>query len=104
MKRRGHKYWAWADCRLHSRQLTEDLSNGRCLEVKVRSARSGETQMFIGIYRSGGAVDHEEYYAVLLLTLDAALIFGLDRARALAAGTGVAGQSTFEELQAPAID
>lgn len=92
MRHRGGEYWAWADCRLHSRAHDEMLSDGTQIDVQVRLSRKAKTQLFIGVYTKEGRLQFEEFYPALdSMTMEDALVLGVDRARALA--TGVITQS-----------
>ncbi|UVJ41932.1 hypothetical protein NVV94_14615 [Pseudomonas sp. LS1212] len=88
MRHRGSQYWAWSDCQLPSRLHDEALSDGTQLNVQVRVSRHGVTQLFIGLYEGGGTMMFEEYYDSLLdETISHALVWGVNRARALAIGS-----------------
>lgn len=65
MKIRGEVFWAWADPTLHHRSHDECLDDGTQIDVQVRLSRTGNTQMFIGVYAPSGMALHEE-----ALTLD----------------------------------
>lgn len=54
MRQRGECYWAWADPSLHCRTHDETLDDGTTIDVQVRLSKEGSTQMFIGVYASGG--------------------------------------------------
>ncbi|WP_245362820.1 hypothetical protein [Pseudomonas sp. BP8] len=62
MRQRGEVFWAWADPNLHHRTHQELLDDGASLDVQVRLSRTGDTQLFIGIYESTGAMRYEEAY------------------------------------------
>lgn len=90
MRHRGGEYWAWADWRLHSRAHDEMLSDGTQIDVQVRLSRKAKTQLFIGVYTKEGRLQFEELYPALdSMTMEDALVLGVDRARALATGTNV---------------
>lgn len=87
MRIREETYWQWADPQLPSRSHDEALSDGTCIEVQVRLSRLGATQMFLGVYAQGGRALVEEYYPARPgETMTRALVWGVDRARALATG------------------
>lgn len=77
----------------------EALDNGTSLEVEVRVTPIGVVQMHLVVHYGKSAYPIEEYYAQLPSTSAAeALNLGVDRARALATGVAVAGQTTLEGL------
>lgn len=84
MRHRGSQYWAWSDCQLSSRSHDEVLSDGTQLNVQTRISRNGATQVFIGLYGEAGEMMIEEFYASLPdQTLSSALVWAINRARAL---------------------
>ncbi|WP_145183105.1 hypothetical protein [Pseudomonas sp. URMO17WK12:I11] len=87
MRVRDETYWQWADAQLHSRCHDEVLSDGTTLDVQVRLSRLGATQLFLGLYGQDGQAKLEEYYAARPgETMTRALVWGVNRARALAIG------------------
>ncbi|QHG64310.1 hypothetical protein [Pseudomonas putida] len=62
MRIRGDVFWDWADPTLHHRTHDETLSDGTSIDVQVRLARTGNTQMFIGVYAPSGMTIHEEAF------------------------------------------
>ncbi|MBJ9973898.1 hypothetical protein IAE35_02375 [Pseudomonas sp. S75] len=87
MRVRDQTYWTWADGQLHSRCHDERLSDGTSIDVQVRLSRLGATQLFLGIYGPSGKALCEEYHRALPgQTMTRALVWGVDRARALATG------------------
>jgi hypothetical protein len=87
MRVREETYWQWADAQLHSRSHDEALSDGTTLDVQVRLSRLGATQLFLGIYAGNGRALLEEYYPARPgETMTRALVWGVERARALAIG------------------
>lgn len=87
MRIREETYWRWADAQLHSRSHDEELSDGTCIDVQVRLSRLGATQLFLGLYAKGGRAVMEEYHAARPgETMTRALVWGVERARALATG------------------
>ncbi|MGF6391310.1 hypothetical protein [Pseudomonas plecoglossicida] len=87
MRFREKTYWKWADAQLHSRCHDEALSDGTTLDVQVRLSRLGATQLFLGLYGGDGRALLEEYYPSRPgETMTRALVWGVDRARALATG------------------
>ena len=87
MRVREETYWQWADAQLHSRSHDEALSDGTTLDVQVRLSRLGATQLFLGLYSQEGKALVEEYYPARPgETMTRALVWGVDRARALATG------------------
>lgn len=101
MRIREATYWKWAEARLHSRSHNEELSDGTSIDVQVRLSRVGATQLFLGLYsRHGKAVLEEFYPARPGETTTRALVWGVDRARALAIGALPAREPWTERLQA----
>jgi len=87
MRVRDEIYWQWADAQLHSRCHDEALSDGTTLDVQVRLSRQGATQLFLGLYARDGQALVEEYYPARRgETMTRALVWGVERARALATG------------------
>ncbi|NIF19704.1 hypothetical protein [Pantoea sp. Cy-639] len=101
MRIREETYWQWADAQLHSRSHDEELSDGTSIDVQVRLSRLGATQLFIGLYARDGVALLEEYYPALPgQTMTRALVWGVDRARALATGALPLPQAEPRRLQA----
>ncbi|QZP28873.1 hypothetical protein [Pseudomonas mosselii] len=87
MRIREETYWQWADAQMHSRCHDEELSDGTSFDVQVRLSRVGATQLFLGLYARSGEALLEEYYPSRPgETMTRALVWGVDRARALATG------------------
>jgi len=87
MRVREETYWHWADAQLHSRSHDEALSDGTTLDVQVRLSRLGATQLFLGLYAGDGRALVEEYYPARPgETMTRAMVWGVDRARAMATG------------------
>lgn len=87
MRVREETYWQWADAQLHSRSHDEALSDGTTFDVQVRLSRQGATQLFLGLYAQDGKALVEEYYRSRPgESMTRALVWGVDRARALATG------------------
>ncbi|MCE1101639.1 hypothetical protein [Pseudomonas asiatica] len=85
MRKRGSKFWEWADHQLHHRSHDEKLNDGTTIDVQSRLSRGGVTQLFIGVYRVDGALLLEEYYNSRPgETISKALAWGADRARLFA--------------------
>ncbi|WP_081501783.1 hypothetical protein [Pseudomonas sp. GM60] len=59
MRLRGNIFWEWSDPELHCRTHDETLNDGSHIDVQVRLSRTGETQMFIGIYAPDGMALHK---------------------------------------------
>lgn len=86
MRIREEKYWEWADALLHSRSHDEVLSDGTSIDVQVRLSRTGATQLFLGVYARQGRALLEEYYPSRPgESMSRALVWGVDRARAMVA-------------------
>lgn len=85
-KQRHAVYWQWADCQLHNRCVEAVTANGLQLDIQARMSRQGVVQLFIGIYSKSGSMLIEEYYpGGIEDTLNRALKWGEQRARALSA-------------------
>ncbi|BAN54796.1 MULTISPECIES: hypothetical protein [Pseudomonas] len=101
MRVREQTYWQWADAQLHSRSHDEVLSDGTTLDVQVRLSRLGATQLFLGLYAGDGRALLEEYYPARPgETMTRALVWGVDRARAMATGALPLPQSRRQRRQA----
>ncbi|WP_285421715.1 hypothetical protein [Pseudomonas sp. efr-133-TYG-23] len=86
MRLRGDIFWRWADPKLHSRTHEETLRDGTHIDVQVRLSQTGQTQLFIGIYAPDGMALHEEAYdSHPRETMTRAMVWGVGRARKLAA-------------------
>ncbi|MGF6394591.1 hypothetical protein [Pseudomonas plecoglossicida] len=89
MRIRGDVFWAWADPTLDHRAHDETLDNGMTMDVQVRLSRTGNTQMFIGVYAHSGMALHEEAFDSRPgESLTRALAWGVGRARWLASEGG----------------
>ncbi|WP_277964907.1 hypothetical protein [Pseudomonas sp. RIT-To-2] len=96
----GEKYAQWIDSPLPGTAHEETLGNGTWINVEVRTCPTGGTQMFIGVYPQGNGAPLEECYPALPDKSPAdALVLGINRARALATGTAVAGQDSLQGWQ-----
>lgn len=85
MRVRGDVFWEWADPVLHHRTHDEELDDGTTIDVQVRLSRTGQTQMFIGVYAGCGMALHEEAFNSRPgESMAGALAWGVDRARRLA--------------------
>lgn len=62
MRHRGEVFWAWADPDLKHHSHEEVLPDGARLDIQVRLSRTGDTQLFIGIYELSGLARLEEAY------------------------------------------
>jgi len=91
MRIRGDIYWQWADPTLHHREHDETLDDGTFIDVQVRLSRTGDTQMFIGVYAPAGNALHEEAFDSRP---------GESMTRALACGVGRARRIATEGLAA----
>lgn len=82
MRIRGEVFWEWADPGLHHRDHIETLDDGSSIDVQVRLSRTGDTQMFIGVYGPSGSMVHEEAFASRPgETMTTALAWGVNKAR-----------------------
>ncbi|MFT0517314.1 hypothetical protein [Pseudomonas faucium] len=94
MRIRGDVFWDWADPTLHHRVHDETLSDGTFIDVQVRLSRTGNTQMFIGVYAPSGMAIHEEAFDSRPgESMTRALAWGVGRARRIAA-EGIAATGT----------
>lgn len=85
MRSRGQVYWDWADPSLHHRIYDEILDDGTQLDVQVRLSRTGNTQLFIGVYAPAGATLHEEGFDSRPgESMTRAMAWGVGRARHVA--------------------
>jgi len=85
MHHRGKVYWGWADPEIHFRSHDEKLSDGMLLNLQVRTSRTGETQLFVGVYGQHGTMLLEEAFASRPAeTMTQAMTWGLERAREFA--------------------
>lgn len=85
MRIRGEVFWGWADPTLHHRAHDETLSDGTHIDVQVRLSRTGNTQMFIGVYAASGMALHEEAFDSRPgESMTRALAWGVGRARRIA--------------------
>ena len=83
--KRGAQYWCWADPSLHPRCHIEVLDDGTKIDVQARLSRTGETQLFIGVYSPKETLIVEEtYYSRPQETMGRALSWGVERARSFA--------------------
>jgi hypothetical protein len=86
MRIRGDVFWDWADPTLHHRAHDEMLDDGMYIDVQVRLSRTGNTQMFIGVYAPSGMAIHEEAFDSRPgESMTRALAWGVGRARRIAA-------------------
>ena len=93
MRHRGAVFWAWADPARQHHSHEEELEDGAKLDIQVRLSRTGDTQLFIGIYERSGLARIEEAYANRPgESVTRAMAWGAGRGRALA-------QSTLEPKQ-----
>ncbi|KPM67043.1 hypothetical protein HB13667_07880 [Pseudomonas putida] len=85
MRIRGEVFWEWADPTLHHRTHDEELEDGTVIDVQVRLSRTGNTQMFIGVYAASGMALHEEAFDSRPgESMTRALAWGVGRARRIA--------------------
>lgn len=85
MRHRGAVFWAWADPALQHHSHEEELEDGARLDIQVRLSRTGDTQLFIGIYERSGLARIEEAYAKRPgESVTRAMAWGAGRGRALA--------------------
>lgn len=85
MRIRGDVFWTWTDPKLHHRTHEEILSDGTSIDVQVRLSRTGNTQLFIGVYAPSGMALHEEAFdSRPNESMTRAMAWGVGRARRLA--------------------
>lgn len=85
MRMRGDVYWQWSAPTVHHRDHDETLDDGTFIDVQVRLSRTGNTQMFIGVYAASGAAIHEEAFDSRPgESMTRALAWGVGRARRIA--------------------
>lgn len=87
MRCRGKTFWCWVDPALYLRHHDEILDDGRSIDVQSRLSRTGETQLFIGVYgKSGDRIVEESYSARPSETMSRALVWGVLRAKTFVIG------------------
>ena len=85
---RGSVYWRWVDPEIHVRNKDERLSDGTLLNVQVRTSKTGDTQLFLGVYGHQGMMLHEEAFDSRPgETMTQAMARGFQRAKEYAATT-----------------
>lgn len=93
MRHRGEVFWGWADPILKHHSHEEILVDGARLDVQVRLSRTGDTQLFLGIYEPSGIARLEEAYLKRPSeTIARAIVWGVGRGRELA-GTAPSEQA-----------
>lgn len=85
MRVRGNVFWNWADPQLHHRAHDETLDDGTHIDVQVRLSKTGQTQLFIGVYAPQGMAVHEEAFDSRPgESMTRAMAWGVGRARKIA--------------------
>lgn len=103
MPHRGSTFWLWADCELHHRTHTEVLNGGIVIDVQVRLSRKSVTQLFVGVYSEDLRVIHEEAYTERAgETMTTALLWGVGKARSVAADAVALSDNRLIHADAPA--
>ena len=88
MRKRGSIYWGWANPEIHFRNKDERLPDGTLLNVQVRTSKTGQTQLFVGVYGQGGIMLLEEAFDSRPgETMTQAMAWGFDRANEFVAMT-----------------
>lgn len=88
MRHPGTVFWAGADPALQHHSHEEELDDGAKLDLQVRLSRTGDTQLFIGIYERSGLARIEEAYSKRPgESVTRAMAWGARRGRALALST-----------------
>lgn len=78
---------AWSDSHQLARQYEETLRSGMVFEVRARTCRQGNVQLFVGVYRADGTPLVEEYYPhVAGKNLDDTFQLGISRGQSLVVG------------------
>lgn len=104
MPHRGSTFWQWADCKLHHRMHSEVLDDGTIIDVQTRLSRQGITQLFLGVYSENLRINHEEAYTERAgETMTAALLWGVSKARSIAADAAALSKIPINHGQAPRI-
>ena len=82
MRIRGDIFRKWTDPTLKVRTHMETLDDGTTMDIQVRLSRTGNTQMFIGVYSETGIALHEEAFDTRPEeSMTRALAWGVGRAR-----------------------
>lgn len=103
MPHRGSTFWLWADCELHHRTHSEVLDGGIIIDVQVRLSRKGATQLFVGVYSKELEIIHEEAYTERPgETMTTALLWGVGKARSVAADAVALSDNRLIHADAPA--
>lgn len=103
MPHRGSTFWLWADCELHHRTHSEVLEGGVTIDVQVRLSRQGVTQLFLGVYSENLRIIHEEAYTERVgETMTTALLWGVGKARSVAADAKALSGNRISHAHAPA--
>jgi hypothetical protein len=80
-----------------TRTNDEILTNGNQIDVQARLSRTGDTQLFLGVYdRAGRIIVEEAYDSLPGKTITKALIFGTQRARRIGAEGQISGDRVAE--------
>ncbi|MGS0546651.1 hypothetical protein [Pseudomonas sp. Y5-11] len=88
MRIRGSVYWKWVNPEIHVRNKDDRLSDGTLLNVQVRTSKTGETQLFLGVYGQRGAMLLEEAFDSRPgETMTQAMAWGFERANEFVAMT-----------------
>lgn len=82
MHRRGSVYWGWANPEIHFRNKDERLPDGTLLNVQVRTSKTGDVQLFLGVYGQAGTMVLEEAFDSRPgETMTHAMAWGFERAK-----------------------
>lgn len=98
MRKRGSIYWSWAEPDIHFRNKDERLSDGTLLNVQIRTSKTGETQLFLGVYGQQGTMLLEEAYDSRPgETMTQAMDWGFVRAKEFVAMTSISAPNSKPE-------
>ncbi|WP_433588251.1 hypothetical protein [Pseudomonas koreensis] len=88
MRTRGSTYWGWANPEIHFRNKDERLPDGTLLNVQVRTSKTGDVQLFLGVYGQFGTMLLEEAFDSRPgETMTQAMAWGFQRANEFVAMT-----------------
>ncbi|UDI95282.1 MULTISPECIES: hypothetical protein [unclassified Pseudomonas] len=82
MRTRGSVYWGWANPEIHFRNKDEILPDGKLVNVQVRTSKTGDVQLFLGVYGQAGTMLLEEGFDSRPgETMTGAMEWGFERAK-----------------------
>lgn len=83
MRQRGLKFRQWAERRFSAFRYSEILPGGTQLDIRIHVSEP-VTLIFVGIYKSDGAMMSEDTYATLHVAHDEALRWAIVQAHWMA--------------------